>query len=208
MLKMLAKIFILSFALTLPLQAEIQKVTIKWTSALCAGPCVKELYHYFSLVPGVADVQIDQPGGQAIVRWKPNVPFTYQSMDTVTRLVGLYQNEIRVRVQGQVSHNLNNFRITSLGDGTTFNLLAPVTPSRTQYVEENNEETRQLSQEMKNQLLEAQQNNQMVTIEGPLFLPERSPPMQIIIESFKVEERNPDNTGAPATPRFGVQLPR
>ena len=205
MFKLLANFFLFS-SLIMPLGAEIEKVTITWTSALCADQCVKELIHYFSLVPGVAGVQIDQPGGRAIVRWKPNIPFTYQSMDTVTRLVGLYQNEIRVRVKGQISHNLQQMKITSVGDGTSFNLLGPVTPSKTQYVEENNAENRKLSPEMTNKLLDAENNSQLVTIEGPLFLPERSPPMQIIIETVQIEKiENQDNQ---MPQRFGVQLPR
>jgi len=171
------------------LQAEIQHVIIKWTPALCILPsCVQGLQQQFVRISGVEDVQINQAAGQATLRWKPDVPFTFPPINTAMSMIGLSILDFRMRARGHIIQQGNNFVFVSQGDETRFVLLGPVTPQQTRYVIEFNPETHLPNPQLKDQFQQAVQNNSSVIIEGPIFQPERSPPLQLIVERFQKKD--------------------
>lgn len=171
-----------------PVQAEILDVRVTWTAAECQARCNKLLLAQFGKIYGVSSVQVNQAAGQADLKWKPKVIFSFRPIDSALRMVGPFPNDVRVKVRGKIQHDPVNVKIISDGDGTSFYLLNPIIPSRNQFVIEDSAFNRSLTPDMRNKLIEAQKNNQMVTIEGPLFEPYRSPPLRIVVESLNIEE--------------------
>lgn len=171
-----------------PSQAEILDVRVTWTAAECQARCNQLLQAQFGRIYGVSSVQVNQQAGQADMKWKPKVIFSFQPIDAALRMVGPFPNDVRVKVRGKIQHDPANVKIISDGDGTSFYLLNPIIPVRNQFVIEDSPFNRPLTPDMRNKLLDAQKNNQMVTIEGPLFEPYRSPPLRIIVESLNIEE--------------------
>lgn len=174
------------------LHAEIEKVSVIWQNpSICQDSCVKGLTKQFSALQGVADVEINQAAGQAILRWKPDVPFTFTAIHNAMAMIGLYIKEIRVSVSGTVSHTDQSVRLTSTTDGTPFVLLGPIQASPTQYVQQYSIATHALSPDMRANLLQFEQDNQTITVDGPLFEPYRSPPapLQIIAERISAQNQ-------------------
>jgi hypothetical protein len=171
-------------------EAEIQRVNVQWTAQLCQDSCVRGLRDQFLRQSGVADADINQSAGQATLRWKPNVPFTYTAIQNAMSMIGLHINTLRVMAKGRISHDSNSVRLTSGGDGTVFVLLGLIQPSPTQYVQKYNVATHQLNDDMRDYLLQFEQSDQEVSIDGPLFEPWRSPPMalQLIVEKIQPVE--------------------
>lgn len=167
--------------------AEIQKILITWTVASCLPGCDTLLQRSFRQLRGVQDIQVNRGAGEAVVIWKPDVAFAFSSIDTALRMVGLEPNTIRIQVRGSIRQQGTNIMLISEGDRTPFYLLNPVTPSLTQYTETESIFNRQIDPQTRQQLLDAASNNQLVVVEGPLFQPERSPPLYIVIASAKIE---------------------
>lgn len=170
--------------------AEIERVMVKWTPSLCQDSCVQGLKKQFANQQGVAEVEINQPAGQANLKWKPNVAFTFQAIHNAMAMIGLYINDLRVIVTGKISHDGNTVRLTSPTDGTTFQLLGPTQAQPLQYAQKYNIATHDLSEDTRQALLAAEKANQKVTIEGPIFEPYRAPPLRLIIERMQIENPN------------------
>lgn len=183
------KSFILLIAalfLTHPLMSEIQKVQIKWAPASCQVNCAQLLAQKFQQVPGVAQVYMNQPAGQAELRWKPNVPFTYQSVYTAMQLVGLWYDDFRVKVRGTIRINGNQVTLVSLGDNTQFILVGTVQPQQGKYATEYNAQTRPFTPALFAQLQAAAAESRLAIVEGPLFMPERSPPLYLVVAQLNL----------------------
>lgn len=184
-------IFFLSLCCCLPqksLHSEIQEVTVFWTAFNCQQGCANLLIHEFSKVYGVQEVKMNGPMGQATLIWKPNIPFAFQPVDAAMRMVGPRTRAISVKVRGVIRHQMNIVKLISEGDGTEFYLLSPITPNLNQQVLNQSVFNHQLTPELLSQLLQIEQTNKTVIIEGPLFQPNRSPPNQLIVENINIEE--------------------
>lgn len=184
----MAKVFsfiLLGFLLFSSLQAEIEKVTIRWTALLCKGACPRLLEKEFRKINGVKEIAIDQGGGQLTLTWKEKIPFQYTSVNTAMHMVGLSIRDIRIRVKGSIKHTGDNFYIVSEGDNTRFDLLNPVIPNPGGQAAEFNASARKLTPALRQQLLQGEVEKQIATIEGPVFMPERmTVPTQIIIDQL------------------------
>lgn len=167
--------------------AEIQKILITWDVASCVPGCDNLLQRYFRQVRGVTDIKVNRGAGEALILWRPDTSFAFSSIDTALRLVGLNPNTIRMQVRGHIRQQGQNTALISSGDGTPFYLLNPVSPSLTQYTETESVFNRQLDPQTRQQLLDAASADQQVIIEGPLFQPERSPPLFLVIASMRAE---------------------
>lgn len=172
------------------LSADIDHVTIKWTTGLCTSSCVTTLKDQFSKVPGVAKIEITQGQGQMSLQWKPNVPFNFIPINGAMSLVGLSIQDLRIKARGNISHDNQRVFLTSTGDNTRFQLLGPVQPSEHHYVIEFSPFTHPLSADMRKDLLDAEAAHQIVTIEGPILEPERSPPLYLIVERITQDKPN------------------
>lgn len=173
------------------LMAEIETVRIKWTPSLCRlESCIKGLEQQFRRVRGVADVEIDQPGGQTILRWRPDVQFTYPAVYTAMAMIGLSVDDIHLRVRGRIVHDAQNVFLISTGDETRFQLFGPIQAKQLEYNVQYNVIVHPLPDDIRARLLEAEKTRKNVLIEGPLLMPERSPPdpLQLIVERLDVTQ--------------------
>lgn len=172
-----------------PLTSEIQTVTVKWTPSLCRlASCIKGLEQQFGRVKGVDNVQINQEAGQAVLVWKKNVEFSYKAVNMALQMIGLYSRDIRLRVRGHITHDDKTITLISEGDGTRFVLYGPIQAKPLQQNVQFNVLAHPISDELKTRLLATQDAKQIVMIEGPLLLPERSPPdpYKLIVEHLDI----------------------
>ncbi len=168
------------------LPAEIEKITIRWSLGLCTPECAKLLKREFDRVPGVAEFNIDQPIATAVVKWTNKVPFSFQSFNVASRLVGLSFRDIRFRVTGTLSQNGNTVTLTSTGDNTRFELVQPAA-GMTRAVA-NNLYARRLQPELLKKLNDAEQQKISETIEGPLFMPGRSETLYLSVDNLSLND--------------------
>lgn len=174
-----------SLTASFSLQAEIERVTIKWQYPVeCQAGCIQTLYKAFASIPGVAEVVINQGQGQLDLRWKPKFTLNYSAINTAIRSVGPKIIDARIKVRGILSHAGSNVFLQSLGDQTTFILLSPVQANPGGYTEKYNVNAHFLTPELRYKLLNAEADFQVVTVEGPLFQPERISPLQLIVENL------------------------
>lgn len=176
---------ILSFHLQ-NLNAEIEQVMIKWTPGLCQDSCIRGLEQQFRRIQGVTQVNFSPTNSQAILQWAPNVPFSYRPIEGAMAHIGLSTEDIFVTVRGKISHTSQDVILTSIGDNTPFHLLSTPQQMPNQFIEENSPFNRALNPEMRSKLLEVESNQQIVTISGPLFHPETSPPLFLVVVSLKL----------------------
>jgi len=167
------------------LSAEIEAITIKWIAQECTDACIQNLAQRFLSIPGTAELLMNGGQGQAVIRWKPYAPFSFDSINSAMRLAGPRIKDIRFKVRGTVIGSGGNYVLRSLGDNTQFVLLGPVQPSTTQYVQQYSMESHPLSAESLQRFYDAQRNNVVVTIEGPLYEPTRllGSSLYLIVES-------------------------
>lgn len=191
---MMTKIkFIQSFVLFLvlcclqitQLSAEIERITVKWRSAACLQGCVNLLGDRFGRIPALDNYTLDQSQGQAELQWKPNIPFNLTAINNAMSYVGLAFEALRMRVRGTIQVEQKTISLISLGDGTAFILLSPISPEITRQNITENIVTHALTPELHSQLVDAATNNQIAVVEGPLFQSERAPPLYLIAERIR-----------------------
>lgn len=166
---------------------NIHSATLRWTPGQCSASCARALTDQWNRLEGVASVQMDQNAGQAILTWRPNAIFSYPRLHAATAMVGIYLKEIRLTVSGTITHNAQIISLVSLGDGTTFQLLGPLAPSSSGQTIVASPASHPIPPYLHEQLLAAESNQQVVTIEGPLFEAYRAPPLYLIAGSVSVE---------------------
>lgn len=183
------KYMILLCLLCTRLYAEVEQVIVTWVSMECQTTCITQLRYQFQKIPGVQDVAINP--GRAEIKWKPNVPFSFSPINVAMELLGITINDIRVRAHGTLSHGQTNVTLTSIGDHTRFDLLNPVVPEISGQAAEYNIGARYLRPALRQKLVEAEKDGLEATIEGPLLFPERSPPLELVVDhvSFKKPEK-------------------
>lgn len=163
--------------------AEVENIVIKWDAALCLDVCIPLLERNLRSIKGVTDFTINPMAGAAEIEWDPNVPFSYFPFNTASRATGLRLSDIRVRVRGTVSHDPSNFYLVSLGDGVQFQLVGPGKASFG-YTIQANIANHPLPAYRQEQLLDAENRRQIITVEGPLFEPNRYSLMLITEQIF------------------------
>lgn len=168
------------------LTAEVEEIVMKWNAALCLNNCVPLLARQLSYVKNLADVQLNDRAGVAVMRWKPNYPFSYEPFNLATRTVGVRIEDFRLRVRGTINQNGDNFFLVSMGDNTSFLLLGPATSLPGRYIPKNIA-SHPLSPIMRERLALAAQRRDVVIIEGPLYQP-LTYLLMLIIAQMKVEE--------------------
>lgn len=156
-------------------QAEIESVVVTWRPGSCTLNCPKLLEEKFKKIQGIDQLSVDLAGSQAVIKWKKNARFSYSEFNTALRIVGLSMMDIRLRVRGTLQHTPNTVTLTSLGDGTRFELLNPLTADITNIGGKNNREARRLTPELYQKFLDAQSRGLVAIVEGPLFMPWRNP---------------------------------
>lgn len=190
--------------------AEVEKIILKWNSAVCQRSCVEGLLSQLNRIPGVAEAKMSGGAGVLEIRWKPDHPFSYYPIKTAMQMIGLHIDDLRLTVRGTLSHSANQVFLNSLGDSSRFVLMSPTRPGTNRYVESKSLYTHELSPDLRAQLMEKENTNTVVTVEGPLFEPEqRSPPYFLIVESLRFPPPLSKQPIVPPTNRPGyAELPR
>jgi hypothetical protein len=175
------------------LTAEIQMVSIKWIAydwqaAGCLKDCTQIVQREFKKVKGVDAVTVNQAAGRIDIRWKPKFAFSFGPIDTAMRLSGPGLEELRVRVRGKITHDSNSVTLISEGDGSRFILLGVLFPDPTRYVIEENPASHPIPLPVREELLRAEKNKKLVTVEGMIPQPEQSPPLYLIMEKREIEK--------------------
>lgn len=172
------------------LGAEVDYVTISWTPEVCIESCGQGLKRYLSEIPEVSNVEINLAAGTARMLWKPNHQFSFQPINTATRVIGIPRIlNSRIKVRGTISSSGDTYNLLSIGDNTPFLLLGPIQPNPAQYTITTSIYSHPLSQEMQNRLRDIERKRQVVAIEGTLFEPVRQISPVIIVEKLTVEEK-------------------
>ncbi|MEC7840465.1 MAG: hypothetical protein VX777_10545 [Chlamydiota bacterium] len=166
--------------------SEIEKVVIKWKPGFCSEACLVDLERRLNTISDIAEIKFQGAQNQVTIRWKPNKRFNYNTIDRTMRYVGVNIHEIFVTIRGTITHTSKEVMIQSIGDDTTFTILSPITIKPGDAAVEKNIQSHKLKLDTRNQLAEAEEANKIVKIEGPLFEPERSPPLYMIAERVTI----------------------
>ncbi len=173
--------------------AEVVKVQIQWQPESCTMACAQLLATQFQKVPGVAEIIMNQGGGFADLRWKPQYPFAFIPIQTAMQNVGVGIRNIRVKARGTLVFQQQTVALISLGDNTPFYLLGPLVAKSGQMTIDDSLQNHQLSPATLTQLVEASKQNRIVVIEGPLYQPWSYSWLWLIIDQmqFVQAEANP-----------------
>lgn len=178
------------------LLAEVQEVVLTWNPVPCTNNCPKNLEERLQKAQGVVQVQMHAEEGRAVMGWDKKIPFSFVPLNWALRYVGVREKSLRVRVRGYIKGSGKTYSITSIGDNTVFVLFNRAqTTNPPQYVNLYNPTNRVLSPDQIAKLEEIKQSKQVAIIEGPIFMPERSPPdpLSLVLDNISVEP--PSKTG-------------
>jgi hypothetical protein len=189
------KIWLLGLSLLLftrnNLKGEIQEILIRWNAFKCLNVCVPSIERNLNGIRGVIKPQIDSTSGTAVMGWEPKAPFSYEPFKLASAAVGIRFSEIRIRVRGTIFHDAENFYLISTGDDSRFKLVGPINAPPGQYTPSYNLANNILTPRLKDQLLNAEKEDQELLISGPLYLPNQYPRVLIIEQIKVIEEENP-----------------
>jgi len=166
--------------------SEIEKIVLKWKPGFCSESCLVDLERKLNSIPDIAELKFQGAQSQATIRWKPNRSFSYGAIDRAMRYVGVNLREIFITVRGTIDHTTKEVTVESLGDNTKIILLSPITITSGEAAVEKNIQSHRLKRETRSQLVNAEDDEKIVKIEGPLFEPERSSPLSMIVERVTI----------------------
>jgi len=170
-----------------PLHSEIERVTVRWNPAVCTDSCVRGIQKELARVGGVAEMLVNRE--QVDIRWKPKVPFLWQSVNTAIRTIGVPILDARVQVRGTIVVVGNSISLQSLGDNTQFVVLSPAKVSFDVQIPQNSFETNVMTPELYQELAEAARDSCVVTIAGRLLRPQMG--LYLVAEQVNVHRLGP-----------------
>ena len=173
------------------LSADVQQVTIRWDANICTPSCIKDLQKRLGEVRGIEKLAVTATS--ASFSWKSGAPFSFRAVDAGMRYVGVRMRDIFVTVDGTLSHDDEKVYLRSINDGTSFTLLSPLQFAPNQAAAQKNIESHTLTPELRKRLIEAEEAEMVATIQGPLFQPYASPPLNLIIAEMKLTEKKSEN---------------
>jgi hypothetical protein len=177
-------------ALSAPLQAEIEQITITWNAFKCQDLCIPLIARSFGGIPEVNNkIEIDAPSGSAVMGWNPNYPFNYEPFRYAASMVGISIESMRIRVRGTISSDYENVYLISNGDDARFLLIGPLHSEPGRYMPVYNLASYPLAPEVRDRLIQAEKHRLTVVISGPLYEPGRFP-RTLITEQIRVLEPN------------------
>lgn len=185
MIRALCSVLLFLFLIQ-PLQGELEKIILKWRPGFCSDTCLLQLKRRLESMPFIVEIKFNASQNQATLRWEPNRKFNYRLLDSTMRSVGVGLHEIYVTVRGTITHNKNVVSIESLGDNTKFTLLSPITINAEGAAALKSVESHMLQPNTSLKLIQAEEDNKIVTVAGPLFEPHRAPPLYIVAERIAV----------------------
>jgi hypothetical protein len=201
-MQLIKKLALYLLFIPLFLKAEITRYTVSWDPQFCLQPtCHSLVSSGLSQLSQVALVKFDPNAGSAVLFWKPYNEFSYDAIENVMRRLQLspsvavgvsYGKQLNgvIKLRGTISREGNAYTIRSIGDNSRFILIGDLLPAKNphQYVDMFNVDNRPLSPKITALLMEAQKNFRVVTIEGPLLMPERRPPLYIVVTTAIIND--------------------
>jgi copper chaperone CopZ len=172
---------------------EIQKIQVKWNPVSCNAACAQGVLKELRKVRGITAVDVDSGTGQANIQWDPSTPFSFERIKIAMQMIGPYINDIRLWTRGKIRHSNQTISLVSSGDNSQFILVGLPEHSPTGYVEQYSGDVRHLSDDMRDQLLDAESQDLFVNIQGPLFLPYYGSPLKLIVEKMNIENPQQNN---------------
>lgn len=174
------------------LNAEVEQVSLRWDPIPCKKACPILLHDRLQKAKGVASVEINADSGNATMTWDKKIPFSFVPLNYALRYVGVREKELRVKVSGSISGSGASYFIKSRGDNTIFVLFNRAAPGgQSNYVTLYSATNRVLTPELITKLEDIKKSNQIAIIEGPIFMPERSPPdpLRLVIDNISIEKK-------------------
>lgn len=171
-----------------PIYGEIQSVIVKWRPGFCLKPCEDNLRKKIAAAPQVAESDVPEGASQATIRWKPNMRFSYQTLNFLIKGAGVKADQVFMTVRGNIQHDSRHVYLVSQGDGTRFTLLSPiyVSPDPSQSQTRSNVDSYNLSDKARAELLKNEQEHRLVTVKGLLLDPWRYVELYLIMDSHSV----------------------
>lgn len=151
------------------LLGEIREVVLSWNPAICLDMCIYGLEKNLRELPFVASATFNARAGTAVLKWKKDMSFNYEPLLFATRSIGVTIRDVRIIVTGKISHDGDNYYLLSTGDGTRFLLLGPLIYEPGRYSVRFSLETHPVPPGLMQKFLEAEKNDAILLIEGPLF---------------------------------------
>lgn len=182
-------IFSLILFTSASLFGEIDFVQLYWTPELCRDDCGKTLIAHFEKIKAIQNYDLSIPQGRATLYWRPNFPFSFSTINSAMRLVGLKVLNTRVRVVGTISITRNKISLVSLGDRTRFILINKISPVYGEQVVASSLENRGFTRSQSKEFQILSEERTLVQVEGPLFLPARYITPHLIVDQLRPLER-------------------
>ncbi len=180
-----AAMLLVCLAFCNPMQGEIQRVLVHWRGLTCNQTCLQSIVQKYLATPGVATVTMSPAAQTVELRWNPTVPFTYQAVKFAMQSVGPGIDDLRVKVRGLIQYRNNQFWIISMGDNTPFALVGPTVGQPGGMTQYHTPSYHPLSPQTQAALAQGMQQARVAIIEGQLLLPERSPPLMLIVANLQ-----------------------
>ncbi|CRX38065.1 hypothetical protein [Estrella lausannensis] len=177
--------FLTFFLASQALHSEIQTIRVDWTPGFCLAPCEETLRQKLAASPNVAKSDVPPGASQATIRWKPDKKFSYQTLNFLIKGAGVKINQVFITAQGKIRHDSNDVYLVSQGDNTRFTLLSPIYVSMnpTQGQVGHNLDSYKLSASVREELINNQKEDKIVTVKGVLFDPWRYGELYLIMDS-------------------------
>lgn len=161
---------------------------MRWTPGFCLAPCEETLRQKLAASPDVAESDVPAGASQATIRWKPDKKFNYQLLNFLIKGAGVKANQVLISARGQIRHDKNEVYLVSQGDNTRFTLLSPiyVSPDPTQGQVRHNLDSYKLSARTREELINNEKEDKIVTVKGLLLDPWRYVELYLIMDSHSV----------------------
>lgn len=180
-------LFLACCALTSTPSAEIVWARVSWNPVHCGISSQKPMERRLSDIEAVCRVSMDYDEGVAQLSWKPNKVYDDRAVRTAVAWVGLAIKDVHLKVRGTISHDAKNVYLTSLGDGTKLPLVSAPKAAQGLLITKGSLSTPELDADVRRRLLAAEDSHQIVTIEGPVFMPYR-PPVRLQIDRISLSD--------------------
>jgi hypothetical protein len=177
--------------LVMPIHSEVEEVIFKWNAAICRATCIPFIAKQLEDMPQVTEFRLEAHTGIAYVHWNPKVEFSFGYFNFASRAAGIRIEDIRVRVKGTIIHDHDDIYIISSGDNTHFKVVGNLKTHVNQYTIQANVANHLFSEKQFERLLDAEEKREIVTIEGPLFEPQKNY-LTIVSEKIKYPKKAVD----------------
>ncbi len=191
MLKKILPIVCSAFLFFSQASAQVEEAVIRWTPGVCTASCAAGIRTQLNKINGVSEISVNENQGQAVLKYNKGARFSLDQITLAMQMMGIWTEEIHLKVTGTVRQAGQDLFLASSGDGTQFLLLGQARPFPGQppnvYVDQYNTANRALPDDVRKLLLDKATQKQEVIITGPIFQPERAPPLMLIVENIATQ---------------------